>query len=349
VHFRVTDDAGATAVADKTITVGNQKPVASIGGPAQAFRGQAVTLTDTSADPDGTIASRHWTVDGADAGSGAAISPTFDTLGPKVITLVVTDNDGDASDNTATKTVTIVNRLPTAAITGPATGTTGASIPLSATASDPDGTIATRKWDLDGDGAFDDATGATAVAKFATAGAHKVSFEATDNDGGKAVATKTLTITAPTPPPTGGGGGGTGGGGGGTGGGGGGTGGGGGGTPIQDTTPPHGSLAVAAQKLAKAVKGLKVTLTADEPCRITVAASVDKKTAKQLKLGKKAVTVGTATATSSGGTVTVTIKFTSKAKKALGKAKKVKLKLVATGTDAAGNTGSWTKTVTLKK
>ena len=50
-----------------------------------------------------------------------------------------------------------------------------------------------------------------------------------------------------------------------------------------------------------------------------------------------------------GGTTTAKVRFTSKARKALGKARTVSLKLAATGTDAAGNAGTWTKTVTLKR
>jgi hypothetical protein len=212
-------------------------------------------------------------------------------------------------------------------------------VSLTATDGDVDATIAKREWDIDGDG-FDDGTGSSIAPTFSTAGAKTVRFRVTDDGGAAVIASRAITIT----------GGDTGGGSGGDGSGGDG-GGGGGGQPVQDITAPHLTVTPAAGQKLKTVaaKGLKLTLGADEGCTVKLLLTIDKKTAKSLKLGKKALTVGTATATLVNGTTVVTVKLTSKARKAFKKAKKVKLSAKATGTDAAGNAATLTKSVSLKK
>jgi len=57
--------------------------------------------------------------------------------------------------------------------------------------------IATQAWDLDGDGQFDDALGATAFRSFPAAGPFRVSLLVTGTRGGEAVATGTVTVNGP--------------------------------------------------------------------------------------------------------------------------------------------------------
>ena len=98
------------------------------------------------------------------------------------------------------------NTPPSASINASATSvTTGTSVTFTDTSSDPDGTIVSRAWDLDNDGAFDDGTGATATTSWTTAGTKTVRLQVTDNAGATAVATATITVTDPatTPPPSG--------------------------------------------------------------------------------------------------------------------------------------------------
>ncbi len=93
------------------------------------------------------------------------------------------------------------NVAPTAAFTfAPTAPVAGATVTFTDTSSDPDGTIAARAWDLDDDGAFDDATGSVATRSFAAAGTHRVRLRATDDDGATAIATRQVVVSAPTPP-----------------------------------------------------------------------------------------------------------------------------------------------------
>jgi PKD repeat protein len=60
----------------------------------------------TSSDPDGTIDSYAWSIDGEDIGTGAQLEHTFGTAGTRSVTLTVTDNEG--GQHTKTREVTTV-------------------------------------------------------------------------------------------------------------------------------------------------------------------------------------------------------------------------------------------------
>ena len=95
-------------------------------------------------------------------------------------------------------------------------------------------------------------------------------------------------------------------------------------------------------------KGLLLTASCSEPCTLKLQLIADKKTAKQLKLGRKPTVVGTLTRSVSG-TAKLKVRLTGKAKQRLKRAKSVKLTLRAVATDAAGNAASRTAKVTLKR
>jgi glucose/arabinose dehydrogenase len=101
------------------------------------------------------------------------------------------------------------NQAPRAVVSAtPASGATPLDVDFSATgSSDPDpGDTLTYDWDLDGDGAYDDATGPTAEFTYASAGSYLAGVRVTDNHGASATdsvairagnTAPTATITAP--------------------------------------------------------------------------------------------------------------------------------------------------------
>jgi hypothetical protein len=123
-------------------------------------------------------------------------------------------------------------------------------------------------------------------------------------------------------------------------------------TPARDTQAPSLSLAIGKARLGDVVKkGLKVTATCSESCTAKAQIQIDAKTAKKLKLGKKAVVIGTGTGVGSqGGKVVVAVRLTAKAKKALKRARSLKATVVLTATDPAGNASTPArKSITLKR
>jgi YD repeat-containing protein len=64
------------------------------------------------------------------------------------------------------------------------------------TSADPDGTIATYEWDLDGNGSYETNTGTTSSASttFAAAGSYEVRLRVTDNAGNSGQTTRTVTV-----------------------------------------------------------------------------------------------------------------------------------------------------------
>jgi uncharacterized delta-60 repeat protein len=106
-----------------------------------------------------------------------------------------------STEDTTGKSRTLLARLvgntaPTAAIAPVAGAQEGISQTLDASGStDADGAITGYSWDLNGDGAFGDATGVKPSATF-TKGSHKISVQVTDNYGLTATASQTFTVAA---------------------------------------------------------------------------------------------------------------------------------------------------------
>ena len=202
VRLRVRDGANNSDTETKTVVV-NAPPVASFtSSPAAPSTGTAVTFTSTSTDSDGTIASQAWDLDNDglfDDGTAASVSQTFATPGDKTVKLLVTDNRG--TQDTETKTIAIANRAPTVAITSdPASPLSGQTFTLTASAGDPDGSVASYAWDVDGNGTDNFTAGtATKTASFATPGTYPLKVRVTDNSGAATVATLNLAVASRAP------------------------------------------------------------------------------------------------------------------------------------------------------
>ena len=155
VSVTVSDGNGdATDEADVAVTV---PPVAAHGrsavGPALLRRGHA--RRDRVSDPDGTVATYAWDLDGDGRYDHADTAPTWSTLAPTAgtytVRLKVTDDLGASA--VTTRSLTVANRPPTAALTGPQPAIRGEAATLDASGSaDLDGTSRVRldlrrRWD----------------------------------------------------------------------------------------------------------------------------------------------------------------------------------------------------------
>jgi len=216
IGLLVSDTEGATATATTSLTIENAAPVAVGGGPYAISEGESIALSAAgSSDPGGdALVGYAWDLDGDGAFDDATgASPTVDwaTLAglglpsdgsPIAIAVAVTDSDGGVGTGTAT--LYINNLSPSPDADGPYAIDEGASLVLDAQAtSDPGGDMLSYAWDLDNDGAFDDATGIGPTVAWATllglglasdGTATPIALRATDSDGAVAVAVSSLTI-----------------------------------------------------------------------------------------------------------------------------------------------------------
>jgi hypothetical protein len=194
---------GQTATTLRSVWVDTHAPVARVSiTPRNPRPGQPVTLDSSqSYDVDGQIVSRSW----GSLGSGTSATTSFPEPGSYRVPLTLTDEDGSGFGG-----VTTVNQIvvvgtrpdPRIAITSE-NPEINRPVRFSSTAStDPDGSIVSRSWDLDGNGAFDDATGPTAEMAFAEPGEHRVGLLLEDNDGLVARSYRYVyVVESSTPPP----------------------------------------------------------------------------------------------------------------------------------------------------
>jgi PKD repeat protein len=339
VSVRATDPAGRAATRSVEIAPGaeNLAPTVRLKAGA-ALPGQPIALTAQGSDPDSfELPGYAWDLD-ADGlfedGVGFTAAPTFGP-GTHTVSVRVTDNEG--ATMIASQTIVVGSRPPLADFTlSTATPQRGEPVGLNSTSSDPDGgPIASAAWDLDGDGAFDDATGPDATASFDSAGARRVGLKVRDAGGDTGIRYTRLVVGPDmfVPPAT----------------------------PAETAAPeptsvPHGDvLPPVAKPLALKVSVAKVKLAAllsrglvirpgcELKCRARVAIAVDKKTAKRLKLRTTELGHAAGTAT------TIKVKLSAKARKALRKVRSVRLKVAVVATGAGGRVGSATLRLTVKR
>jgi PKD repeat protein len=177
-----------------------QAPVASFTyAPDAPWTGDLVTFTSSAS---GAILLQRWDLDNDgefDDGTEPTVTTTFRTAGRHTVRLEVIGASGSGA--VQSQVVTVANRPPTASFSyAPAPPTPGEPVTFQSTASDPEGQVAYQAWDLDGDGAFDDATGGSASRAFLAPGDYTVSLQTVDADGG--ASTTTQTVSVPEPPPT---------------------------------------------------------------------------------------------------------------------------------------------------
>ena len=190
VRLIVTDNRAARDTVEKAVTVlqPNQPPVASF---TFSCTNLSCSFSDTSTDPDGSVAAWAW-----DFGDGAASternpSHTYASEGTYPVTLTVTDDEG-APSTPASRTVSVspANEGPTAEFTFSCVNLV---CNFTDSSSDPDGTIVSRRWD------FDDGTNSSLTNPqhaYASKGDYQVSLEVTDDDGATGQTSQTVTVNS---------------------------------------------------------------------------------------------------------------------------------------------------------
>ncbi len=189
-----TDADGASTAAATTLTIVNLPPVVSAGGPYTVVEGSAVSLVGTATDPGGDALAFGWDIVGNDDFTsvvGAAPIVPWATLaslglGSHSIRLVAVDSEGASS--IATATLTITSTPPTAEIVGAYVIEEGQNVQLNGTGGSMGGRPLTYSWDINGDGQFTDASGASPSVSWASlqafglgVGAHVISLRVTDD------------------------------------------------------------------------------------------------------------------------------------------------------------------------
>ncbi|HPM81747.1 MAG TPA: PKD domain-containing protein [Candidatus Anammoximicrobium sp.] len=182
VGVRVTDHDGAWAASSTLVRVYQNEPFASFtADPNPAACGDTVTFDASSSHhghPDHSIVRYEWDFDGDGTYDLASAAPTtthaYPSFGTYTVTLRVTDDNVPPSmaESFFDVFVNQGNLPPVAEANGPYTIELGQDLPLSGSGSyDPNeacgDSIVKYEWDLDNDGAFDDAAGVAPVVPWA--------------------------------------------------------------------------------------------------------------------------------------------------------------------------------------
>ncbi|HWT93008.1 MAG TPA: PKD domain-containing protein [Solirubrobacteraceae bacterium] len=208
VGVKVTDTAGRTGTAERTVDLQDRPPAATVAqSPDRARPNTPVTLTATATD-DGTITAYDWDLDadGAfDDGSGASVTTTFPSERTYAVKVRVRD-DGD-HETVAGRDVEVAERAPTLSVTT-STATPGTKEKFTVTATvDDDGPIADSaiQWGFDANGddrfdPYDKATGKSWTLSFGWPGRYVMKARVTDASG--KTATARVAVDVQNSPPT---------------------------------------------------------------------------------------------------------------------------------------------------
>ncbi|WP_200343556.1 PKD domain-containing protein [Halochromatium glycolicum] len=214
VAVRVTDSDGSSDIAMLPVTVGNLAPSVDAGPDQSGAPGTTISLAPaTFTDPgiqDTHTATIDWgdgstaapgSVTGADGSGTVSASHAFAAPGTYTVTVTVTDDEGDSGQESLSVRVKAGNLAPSADPGGPYSAPEGGSVQLDGSGSaDPDNgpSALGYAWDLDGDGAFDDASGVSASLSAEDDAILDVALRVTDGElSNNAATTVTVTNVAP--------------------------------------------------------------------------------------------------------------------------------------------------------
>ena len=152
LELQVTDDDGATATTELTVAI-NNAPLVSAGADQSVLESASVSLGGSALDTGGSIASYSWfqtsgptvSIINSTSASASFTVPDLSADTDFVFQLTATDNDGASAQASVIISVSY-NRPPSVSAGADQTISEGKLVSLSATATDPDGSIASYQW-----------------------------------------------------------------------------------------------------------------------------------------------------------------------------------------------------------
>ncbi len=197
VKLTVTDSNNNTATDTVVITVNPiQPPVANAGADKTVKIGSTVTLdASLSTAPDGTITSYVWD---NGFGSGKTVSKVMNAVGTFTVNLTVTDSNNKTATDSVVITV-VANQVPSVnAGSNQSVAFSQATITLTGTATDADGTIASLQWTQVSGASVTLSNPTSLSTSFSNPGVGVYGFRltATDNEGASSFANVLVTVIA---------------------------------------------------------------------------------------------------------------------------------------------------------
>jgi PKD repeat protein len=180
VTLYVTDNDGYESICATVADIVEGSPVCDAGGEYMAEAGVEIIFDGSgSYDPNGTIELYDWDFGDGNTGSGMIVTHTYAYSGAYMVTLCVTDNDGNVS--CCETLVMVLAVVPVCDAGGPYTGCVNGPVVFDGSGSyDPDGTLVSHVWDF-GDG--NTGSGIAPTHAYAAAGTYVVTLCVMDNEG----------------------------------------------------------------------------------------------------------------------------------------------------------------------
>jgi PKD repeat protein len=203
VGLRVNDNRGGTAFSTTTVTIDNLPPYAVAGAnPNPVFEGSTITFSSAGSGDPGLEDSQNlvyeWDFgDGSPAATEPNPSHVYADNDTHIALLTVRDDHNATA--TASITISVLNREPSADAGGPYVTTVGVATTLTGSGSDVPADVLSYAWDFDYDDVtFNaDATGQTVTFAWPTPGDRTVALRVTDDDGDFTIDTTVADIGSP--------------------------------------------------------------------------------------------------------------------------------------------------------
>jgi len=207
LFFKVALSACGSGGGDAPVSGG---PVSNRAPVVDAGTERIVDLNATPVELDGTVSDDGlpagasltvvWSVqsgpDGASISDTSAVDTTVDFVREGVYVLELSAHDSELQSSDTVRIVVEASAIrPVADAGGPYSGIEGSAVAVDGSGtSDPNGAIVGYSWDLDSDGNFDDASGATAVFPPASAGTYSIGLRIAFADGSSSSDATTVTV-----------------------------------------------------------------------------------------------------------------------------------------------------------